>query len=226
MPHRPRGLGMVAALSRSWGCRADPGWQVSMWCEIPDPHGASGGRDWCASSTWTPFSVPTRVMVASALSMAAGTYAQVVSGSSGPTAAKLPGSNQPKLSPRRPLPPPSCGSSPASASRSRPPMPSPAPCSAPEPPNEPSGFRRGVAGNIVLAWLITLPCAGLVGAGVERLTRLQAGDGIAVGLAAVIGSVAIDASSGELAWSRPDAGSPCSAGSDRTSPASRRGIGR
>jgi PiT family inorganic phosphate transporter len=54
-----------------------------------------------------------------------------------------------------------------------------------------SAVRWGVAGNIVLAWLITIPCAGLMAAGVERLTSVPAGDGLAVALAAVVGAVAM-----------------------------------
>jgi inorganic phosphate transporter, PiT family len=53
-----------------------------------------------------------------------------------------------------------------------------------------SAVRWGIAGNIMLAWLITIPCAALVGAGVERLTRLPAGNGLALGAAAAVGVVA------------------------------------
>jgi PiT family inorganic phosphate transporter len=35
--------------------------------------------------------------------------------------------------------------------------------------------RWGVAGNILVAWALTLPMAGLVGAGMETLTRLPHG---------------------------------------------------
>jgi PiT family inorganic phosphate transporter len=56
-----------------------------------------------------------------------------------------------------------------------------------------SAVRWGIAGNIVLAWLITIPCAALVGAAVERLTRVPAGDGLAVALAAIIGVAALSA---------------------------------
>ena len=38
-----------------------------------------------------------------------------------------------------------------------------------------SAVRWGVAGNILLAWLMTIPCAALVGAGMETLTRLPGG---------------------------------------------------
>jgi PiT family inorganic phosphate transporter len=38
-----------------------------------------------------------------------------------------------------------------------------------------SAVRWGVAGNIILAWLLTIPCAGLVGAGMEAMTRLPGG---------------------------------------------------
>jgi PiT family inorganic phosphate transporter len=57
-----------------------------------------------------------------------------------------------------------------------------------------SAVRWGIAGNIVLAWLITIPCAGLVGAGDERLTRVPAGNALAVTLAVLIGAVALYAS--------------------------------
>src|SRR6266550_1687648 len=35
-----------------------------------------------------------------------------------------------------------------------------------------SAVRWGVAGNILVAWIITIPCAGLVGAAMELVTRL------------------------------------------------------
>jgi PiT family inorganic phosphate transporter len=38
-----------------------------------------------------------------------------------------------------------------------------------------SAVRWGVAGNILLAWLMTIPCAGLVGAAMESLTRVPGG---------------------------------------------------
>jgi PiT family inorganic phosphate transporter len=38
-----------------------------------------------------------------------------------------------------------------------------------------SAVRWGVAGNIVLAWLMTLPCAALVGAGMQGLSRIPGG---------------------------------------------------
>jgi PiT family inorganic phosphate transporter len=39
-----------------------------------------------------------------------------------------------------------------------------------------SAVRWGVAGNILVAWVLTLPCAAAVGAAMELLTRLPAGD--------------------------------------------------
>ena len=36
-------------------------------------------------------------------------------------------------------------------------------------------MRWGVAGNILVAWIITIPCAGLVGAAMEYVTRLPGG---------------------------------------------------
>jgi PiT family inorganic phosphate transporter len=38
-----------------------------------------------------------------------------------------------------------------------------------------SAVRWGVAGNIVVAWLLTMPCAALAGAAVELLTRAPGG---------------------------------------------------
>jgi PiT family inorganic phosphate transporter len=46
--------------------------------------------------------------------------------------------------------------------------------------------RWGVAGNIVLAWIITIPMAGVVGAGMELLTRLPGGEIIVFGLSIAI----------------------------------------
>jgi PiT family inorganic phosphate transporter len=38
-----------------------------------------------------------------------------------------------------------------------------------------SAVRWGVAGNIVVAWVLTIPCAALVGAGMETLARVPGG---------------------------------------------------
>jgi PiT family inorganic phosphate transporter len=50
--------------------------------------------------------------------------------------------------------------------------------------------RWGVAGNIVLAWLMTLPCAAVVGAGMEVLTRLPGGAALVFALTVAIAAVA------------------------------------
>jgi PiT family inorganic phosphate transporter len=42
-----------------------------------------------------------------------------------------------------------------------------------------SAVRWGVAGNIIVAWVMTIPCAGLVGAAMEIVTRLPGGAEIA-----------------------------------------------
>jgi inorganic phosphate transporter, PiT family len=55
--------------------------------------------------------------------------------------------------------------------------------------------RWGVAGNILLAWLMTIPCAGLVGAGMEALTRLPGGSVLVFVLAAAIAAIAFIARS-------------------------------
>ena len=53
-----------------------------------------------------------------------------------------------------------------------------------------SAVRWGVAGNILAAWVMTIPAAGLVGAGMEFLTRLPAGDLVVFLLAAAIAATA------------------------------------
>jgi inorganic phosphate transporter, PiT family len=62
-----------------------------------------------------------------------------------------------------------------------------------------SAVRWGVAGNILLAWVLTIPCAGLVGAAMEELTRLPGG--VAV-VALVTAAVAIAAFAGRSVQSR------------------------
>ncbi len=54
-----------------------------------------------------------------------------------------------------------------------------------------SAVRWGLAGNILVAWVLTIPCAALVGAGIERLTTVPAGDALAFGVAAAIGILAL-----------------------------------
>lgn len=56
-----------------------------------------------------------------------------------------------------------------------------------------SAVRWGVAGNIVVAWLVTIPCAGLVGALMEQITRIPDGDVIVFVLAAAIAASAFAA---------------------------------
>jgi PiT family inorganic phosphate transporter len=46
--------------------------------------------------------------------------------------------------------------------------------------------RWGVAGNILVAWILTLPAAALVGGGMEVVTRLPGGDFIVFVLAILI----------------------------------------
>jgi PiT family inorganic phosphate transporter len=53
-----------------------------------------------------------------------------------------------------------------------------------------SAVRWGIAGNIAVAWILTLPAAGLVGALMEEVTRLPAGDLIVVLLAGAIAAAA------------------------------------
>jgi PiT family inorganic phosphate transporter len=56
-----------------------------------------------------------------------------------------------------------------------------------------SAVRWGVAGNIVTAWVMTIPMAGLVGGLMELVTRLDHGDLIVFMLAGVIAATAFAA---------------------------------
>ena len=56
-----------------------------------------------------------------------------------------------------------------------------------------SAVRWGVAGNIVAAWLMTIPCAALVGAGMELLTRAPGGALLVFLLTVVIAAIAFTA---------------------------------
>ena len=49
-----------------------------------------------------------------------------------------------------------------------------------------SAVRWGVAGSIVIAWIMTIPCAAAVGALMELVTRIPAGDAVVFVLAALI----------------------------------------
>lgn len=53
-----------------------------------------------------------------------------------------------------------------------------------------SAVRWGVAGNILLAWVLTIPMAALVGAGMQLVTRAPAGDEVVLVLAASIAATA------------------------------------
>jgi inorganic phosphate transporter, PiT family len=53
-----------------------------------------------------------------------------------------------------------------------------------------SAVRWGIAGNILVAWLLTLPAAALVGAGAQALTRLPGGTVIALVVAVALAALA------------------------------------
>ena len=53
-----------------------------------------------------------------------------------------------------------------------------------------SAVRWGVAGNILVAWIMTIPCAALVGAAMELLTRAPAGTLLVVLFAIAVGILA------------------------------------
>ncbi|MHB8060608.1 MAG: inorganic phosphate transporter [Gaiellaceae bacterium] len=65
-----------------------------------------------------------------------------------------------------------------------------------------SAVRWGVAGNILIAWLITIPCAALVGAGVQLLTRLPGGVFFALAVAAAAAALALVARQQHLSTGR------------------------
>jgi inorganic phosphate transporter, PiT family len=66
-----------------------------------------------------------------------------------------------------------------------------------------NAVRWGVAGNILVAWLFTIPAAALVGGGMELITRLPAGDVIVFILVGVIAAMAFLARRWELRRLRP-----------------------
>jgi PiT family inorganic phosphate transporter len=54
-----------------------------------------------------------------------------------------------------------------------------------------SAVRWGVAGSIVIAWLITVPAAAFVGASMEVLTRLPAGNAVVIAFVVLVGLTAL-----------------------------------
>jgi PiT family inorganic phosphate transporter len=69
-----------------------------------------------------------------------------------------------------------------------------------------SAVRWGVAGNILLAWVMTVPMAALVGAGMETLTRLPGGAALVFVLAAAIAAAAFLARTIETRRLEPQVG--------------------
>jgi PiT family inorganic phosphate transporter len=61
-----------------------------------------------------------------------------------------------------------------------------------------SAVRWGIAGNILFAWLLTIPAAGLVAALMETITRVEGGEAIVLALAVVMAASAFAAASGHL----------------------------
>ena len=56
-----------------------------------------------------------------------------------------------------------------------------------------SAVRWGVAGSILVAWVMTVPCAAAVGALMELITRLPAGDALVFAIVALIAAAAFAA---------------------------------
>jgi len=65
-----------------------------------------------------------------------------------------------------------------------------------------------VAGNIVAAWVMTIPFAGLVGGCMELVTRLDHGDAIVFVLAGVIAATAFSARRWETRRLQPAIAAP------------------
>jgi PiT family inorganic phosphate transporter len=63
--------------------------------------------------------------------------------------------------------------------------------------------RWGVAGNILVAWLLTLPMAALIGAAMELLTRVPGGAALVFALTALIAATAFGARSWQTRRLRP-----------------------
>jgi PiT family inorganic phosphate transporter len=68
-----------------------------------------------------------------------------------------------------------------------------------------SAVKWGVAGNILVAWVMTIPMAGLVGGAMELVTRVDHGNVVVFALAAVIAAVAFAARRWETRRLRPAA---------------------
>jgi inorganic phosphate transporter, PiT family len=65
-----------------------------------------------------------------------------------------------------------------------------------------SAVRWGVAGNILVAWVMTIPCAALVGAGMEVVTRLPGGAAIVFVLTGAIAALAFTGRGLQNRWER------------------------
>ena len=61
-----------------------------------------------------------------------------------------------------------------------------------------SAVRWGVAGNILVAWVMTIPCAAAVGAAMELVTRLPAGDAVVFVVVTAIAATAFVARRGGI----------------------------
>jgi PiT family inorganic phosphate transporter len=73
-----------------------------------------------------------------------------------------------------------------------------------------SAVRWGVAGNIVAAWVMTIPLAGLVGGCMELVTRLDHGDVVVFVLAGLIAAAAFSARRWETRRLQPAIAAPSS----------------
>ena len=61
-----------------------------------------------------------------------------------------------------------------------------------------SAVRWGLAGNILIAWLVTIPAAGLVAALMQTITRVNGGEAIVLAIAVAVAATAFAAAAGRF----------------------------
>ena len=61
-----------------------------------------------------------------------------------------------------------------------------------------SAVRWGLAGNILIAWLVTIPAAGLVAALMQTITRVNGGEAIVLAIAVAVAATAFAAAAGHF----------------------------
>jgi PiT family inorganic phosphate transporter len=75
-----------------------------------------------------------------------------------------------------------------------------------------SAVRWGIAGNIFVAWLFTIPCAALVGAGMEGISRAPGGEAVVFAAAIAVSVLAFRARAIQLRAAEAAQPAPAAAG--------------